>query len=131
MQDSEELEEFFRDVYTRLKSRDNPLEERAVLSIMHRVIDGVRYLSDRYSHWWTEIAEGEIDVGDPDQAPYNLVIRRFQLQLTAAMWPSDKVSQEKGFVPICYEPAEVEALNVFWNAAIAELRADPVLKLAS
>lgn len=127
----EELDEIFRETANRLKGHTK-LDERALREIFDRTLAGAQYLTGRFAKWWTVMEEGEINVGSPAKAPYNLVIDRFGLVFTPMMWPGDKVAFESGLVPKALDDAdEKAALNAFWNDILRGLRRDSILELAS
>ena len=124
----EELSEFFKETSGRLRNQGVAIPDEELFAIFRRVVGGVAFLSDRFHKWWTVVKAGEIDVGNPSQAPYNLVVARFELKLGNL---SSDVAFENGFIPVQLDSEdEKKALSECWNAAVFELRGDQMLELA-
>ncbi len=116
----EQLAELFNEVSSRLKSHGVAVSERELLVFFHRVVDGSKFLGSRFHHWWTVVEDGEIDVGIPERAPYNLVVSRFELKLSDL---SSDSARDYGFIPaILDNDEEKKILNEFWNEVVLRLR---------
>ncbi|HVU06808.1 MAG TPA: hypothetical protein VHE10_03425 [Candidatus Paceibacterota bacterium] len=125
----EELEELFRETKQKIlalcASGEIQIDDASIRKAFERVVAGVHlFMEFGFSRWWVKIREGEIDVGDPARAPFNLVVSRFGLQIKDL---PDRKAQDCGLVPIEFGPtAERRALNAFWNAVLADFKNDPV-----